>query len=282
MLPISFPITPTGVADMSHIPTLMGRHPRAAAGFSLVELMVAMVAGMIVSGAVLAFVLSSVRVNSEYVRATRLTIELRNSLNLIAEDLRRAGYDEDALKYVAQSPGFTDFSPFSAIEIINAGAANGCIVYAYDRLPANPGALDLDNGEVRAFRRAQRTVNGRQVGVIEFAESDGTTRPACDGAAPNYASHPAGCNAGSGWCALSDPTTVDITSLSFNRPSAGFYTMAGAGGSPGLQIREVAVDIQGRLVGADADPVQRGVNQVVRVRADCVRTSPGTNCISSP
>lgn len=244
------------------------------AGFSLVELMIALVAGLIVSGAVLAFTVSSLRINSEYVRSTRLTTELRNSLAFVTGELRRAGYDENAMNYVSRPSGFTGFSPFSTIRITNAGAADSCVVYAYDRLPAAPGQLDLSNGEVRAVRRKVQTVNGQQVGVIEFAESFGTTTPSCAGADPDYSTYPPTCNSASGWCALSDPRTVDITSLSINRPTLGFYSQAGNAGNPGLQLREIAVDIQGRLIGNEADPISRGVNAVVRVRADCVRTSP--------
>lgn len=251
-------------------------------GFSLIELMIALVAGLIVSGAVLAFTVSSLRANSEFVRSTRLTTELRNSLSLIVEDLRRAGYDENALSYVSRPAGFTGFSPFSTIELVNAGAANGCIVYAYDRLPANPGQIDRTNGEIRAFRRAVRTLNGQEVGVIEFAESFGTTTPSCTANGPNYSTYPPSCNTGTGWCALSDPRTVDITSLSFNRPGGGFFTQAGTGGRPGLQLREIAVDIQGQLIGSESDRIRRGVNAVVRVRSDCIRTDPGTNCVQSP
>lgn len=255
------------------------RHGRMA-GFSLIELMVALVAGLIVSGAVLAFTMSSLRANSEYVRATRLTSELRNSLSFITEDLRRAGYDERAMDYVSRPAGFTGFSPFSTMSIVNAGASDGCIVYAYDRLPANPGVMDLSNGEVRAIRRMLRTVNGRQVGVIEFAESSGTMTPACGDDGPNYTSYPPACNATTGWCALSDPRTIDITSLSFNRPDVGFYSNATV--SPGIQLREIAVDIQGQLIGTEADTIKRGVNAVVRVRADCIRANPGSNCTAVP
>ena len=48
---------------------------RAQRGFSLIELMVALVVGLIVSGALLAFTISSVRANAEYVSAARLTQE---------------------------------------------------------------------------------------------------------------------------------------------------------------------------------------------------------------
>jgi prepilin-type N-terminal cleavage/methylation domain-containing protein len=74
---------------------------RAQRGFSLIELMVALVVGLIVSGALLAFTISSVRANAEYVSAARLTQELRSVGQLIDSELRRAGYDEDSLGYVA-------------------------------------------------------------------------------------------------------------------------------------------------------------------------------------
>lgn len=256
--------------------------PKSQQGLSLVELMVALVAGLIVTGAVLAFTLSSMRVNSEYVRSTRLTLELRNSLNFITDELRRAGYDEDAMRYVSRPVGFTEVSPFGTIQLVDAGTSSGCVVYAYDRLPGTPGAVDLSNGEIRAIRRGLRSVNGRNVGVIEFAQSD-TAAPACNGAAPDYTTYPATC-ASSGWCALSDPRVIDVTSLSFNRPASGFATVPGAGGRPGFQIRQIAVDVQGRLIenNNNADPIQRGVNATVRVRADCIRADPGANCVAAP
>ena len=81
-----------------------------AAGFTLVEMMVAIVAGMIVSLAVVAFMMSSMRSNGEYVQSTRLTQELRNTLDLIVRDVARAGYNDDALAYVSL-PNTSPFSP---------------------------------------------------------------------------------------------------------------------------------------------------------------------------
>jgi hypothetical protein len=252
---------------------------RAQAGLSLVELMVALVAGLIVTGAVLAFTLSSLRVNSEYVRATRLTLELRNSLNFIAEDLRRAGYDEDAMNYVARPASFTQSSPFATIQVLNAGTPDGCVVYAYDRGEpgGNAGVVDLARGEIRAIRRMVR--NG--VGVVEFAQSSGTTTPTCDGASPDYTTYPPTCSS-SGWCALSDPRVVDITSLRLT--TSGFHTAAGSGTALGFQIRRIGVELQGRLVenNNSADVIQRGVRADVRVRADCIRNNPGANCTNTP
>jgi len=271
---------PTGAADMASTAfheKIKGRH--AQQGLSLVELMVALVAGLIVTGAVLAFTLSSLRVNSEYVRSTRLTLELRNSLNFIADELRRAGYNEDAMNYVGRPTSYTQSSPFAAIQVQNAGAANGCIVYAYDRGEpgGNAGVVDLARGEIRGIRRRVRD----GVGVIEFAESSGTAAPACDGASPDYTTYPPTCSS-SGWCALSDPRVVDITSLSFD--TSNFFTAPGSGANLGYQIRRIGVTVLGRLIENNnaADEIRRGVSADVRVRADCIRSNPAGNCVVAP
>src|SRR5688572_15130429 len=166
---------------------------RASTGFSLVELMVSLVAGMIVVGAVLTFTVSSVRANSEYVKSTRLTQELRNISDLITGELKRAGYDEDAMRYVA-NPSSTAASKFAPI-LVDTTAGQNCVIYAYDRKPGNPGVIDLDNAEIRAIRRS--TTGG--VGVIEVAESATGVTPTCGGAGPDYSQYPATCNAASGW-----------------------------------------------------------------------------------
>jgi Tfp pilus assembly protein PilW len=59
----------------------MNKHRNA--GFSLVELMVAMVLALIVIGAVIALVLSMMRANNQTISATRLTQELRATAALI-------------------------------------------------------------------------------------------------------------------------------------------------------------------------------------------------------
>lgn len=59
-------------------------YQRQSRGFSLVELMISLAIGLIVVSAVLAFTLSSLTANSEYVQSTRLSQELRNSMDFIS------------------------------------------------------------------------------------------------------------------------------------------------------------------------------------------------------
>jgi prepilin-type N-terminal cleavage/methylation domain-containing protein len=117
----------------------MARVP--ARGFSLVELMVALVAGLIVVGAVLALVVSIMESNRETLQSTRLNQELRATLAVIANDLRRARSVEDPLTVAVAVGG----NPFAAVSTSTAG----CIVYAYEGALDGPWHLiKLDSGAV--------------------------------------------------------------------------------------------------------------------------------------
>jgi prepilin-type N-terminal cleavage/methylation domain-containing protein len=247
-------------------------------GFSLVELMVALTAGLIVSGAAIAFLMSSFRSNGEYVISTRLTQELRNTLDLATRDLRRAGYDQYAMSGMATGR----ISPFSRIRLCDAaGNCVGgspaptppltCVIYSYDRDVGNHGTLDVDQGEVRALRRRTATVNGISgVGIIEYAVSADGVRPQCDAAGPDYSTFPIACNSSTKWCALSDPTRLDVTS---------FVITDGGSNSGAVKIRDLTLVLQGRPAGK-TDYV-RGVKANVRIRSDCYDTSLA-NCTLSP
>jgi prepilin-type N-terminal cleavage/methylation domain-containing protein len=238
-------------------------------GFSLAEMMVALVAGLLVSGAALAFLMSTMRSNGEYVQSVRLTEELRNTLDLASRDLRRAGYDDDALRYMSNGT----MSPLSKIQLVNGGAANSCIIYAYDRSGGVGGQVDTSFGEVRGLRRVTATVNNvPNVGIIEYAESTGTTRPDCTDATATYTSYPPACNGT--WCALSDPATLNVTA--FNITDEGTTLSEG---TQFMRIRKFLVTVTGQLVGST--DVTRGVSTRVRVRADCVNPTIA-NCNNKP
>jgi Tfp pilus assembly protein PilW len=243
--------------------------------------MVALVVGLIVSGALLAFTISSVRANSEYVSAARLTQELRTVGQLVDSELRRAGYDEDSLEYVAGTTA-TKFSAFSPILLDTTAGAN-CVIYAYDRSPGNGGAVDLDNQEVRGIRRSTATIDGVTVGVVEVAESTDTAAPECDGAAPDYTKFPVACNATSCWCAYTDPRTVDVDTFTIDDGgvggnSHGEQDITATGYTP-MRLREYKVTLTGHLT--SDDDVSQTLSFNVKVRANCLRELV-TNCDAVP
>ena len=93
-------------------------------GFSLIELMVAMVVGLIVVGAVLALIISIMKSNRQTLQATRLNQEMRATLAVIANDLRRARSVTDPFSTAVLVTG----NPYKAVST----AAGNCVIYAYD------------------------------------------------------------------------------------------------------------------------------------------------------
>jgi prepilin-type N-terminal cleavage/methylation domain-containing protein len=101
---------------------------RRTRGFSLVEMMVALALGLIVVAAVIALVVSIIRSNRQTLQSTRLNQELRATLSVIANDMRRARSVEDPMTMAMQVGG----NPYRAMDT----ATDGCMVYAYE------GAVD--------------------------------------------------------------------------------------------------------------------------------------------
>jgi prepilin-type N-terminal cleavage/methylation domain-containing protein len=248
------------------------RSSRSARGFSLIELMVALALGLIVSIAIVAFTMSSFRSNGQFVLSARLTQELRNTMDLMTRDLRRAGYNERAMSAM----GGNSASPFAPMSLLTSHTEGGgeadCIIYAYDRKDGNPGLLDVSNGEVRGLRRKSVKINGVDVGVVEYAESSGSNKPKCDGATADYTKFPPACNTTSTWCSLSDPSILNITGL----------TMTDSGSTVGtsLALREIGINLDGQL--RNDTSYTRSVRTSVRVRSDCYDPTAVANCSGSP
>jgi Tfp pilus assembly protein PilW len=261
-------------------------------GIGLVELMVATAAGLVVSGAAVQFLTSSLKSNSEFVRSAAFTQDLRGSMDYVVRELRRAGYDENAMRYIALAEGSDLTSPFAPIQVVREDAADSCVVYAYDGRTARtaagtgPGAIDRAAGEIRAMRRKVRTINGEQVGVLEVAETSATIAALdCDAPGPDYSSYPAVCNAATGWCALTDPRQLDVARFSILDNSTWNQPAASRNGS---MLRELTVTMEGTVIGHD--DYHRALTTAVRVRAECLRPvaatetpdTTGTLCNTAP
>lgn len=150
---------------------------RGAGGFTLVEMMVALVLALLVSAAVLAFIVSLIRSNSETVLSTRLNQELRATMSVVANELRRARAVQDPISSVGQS-GAIDYNNDGVVDAVDTdypqllleknGAAvtadANCIRYVYfDGTTVTYRAIYLDDGRlsmVRANTRAGADCSG--------------------------------------------------------------------------------------------------------------------------
>ena len=131
---------------------LMRIRPRNVRGFSMIELMVALVLSLLVAGAVLALVLAIIKSNRMTLQATRLNQELRATLAVVAADIRRARSVDDPLSAAMLGP-----NPIGAVSTANAS----CIIYAYDGAAGGRWHLmKLNGGRVRLEAFANRPTAG--------------------------------------------------------------------------------------------------------------------------
>ena len=125
---------------------------RNVRGFSMIELMVALVLSLLVAGAVLALVLAIIKSNRMTLQATRLNQELRATLAVVAADIRRARSVDDPLSSAMLGP-----NPIGAVSTATAS----CIIYAYDGAAGGRWHLmKLNGGRVRLEAFADRPTAG--------------------------------------------------------------------------------------------------------------------------
>lgn len=226
------------------------RPRRLAAGFTLVELMISIVIGLIVIGAVIAFTVSTVRAYGENISSTRLTQDLRTSVNVITRELRRAGFDSTSVTRVLTS---TTPSNFNAVNV-----SGNCVTYQYDRGVGGWGGTAAAT-ELRGVRLNTAT------GALQLNASG--TAVACGGT-------------GSDWVDISDPQVVEITKFTPQVYQSRFCTNLATNAptppatTPTYQIaqgsvRNLAICVQGRL--RRDNSIVRQVGNVIRIRSEDVQ-----------
>jgi prepilin-type N-terminal cleavage/methylation domain-containing protein len=139
-----------------------------ARGFSLIELMVALVVGLIVSAAAISFVVSVAKANSEDIQVTRLTQELRSVSEVITREIRRARFVSDPIGNVAQGgapPLVNDAVTGANIDAVNKYFR--CITLVYDRPPTEAAGtlrrtIYWNTTDNRVYLSDQATCTGGQ------------------------------------------------------------------------------------------------------------------------
>ena len=227
-----------------------------ARGFGLIELMVALVLGLLVATAVIALVLAITKSNRQTIQATRLTQELRATLAVIANDLRRARSVDDPLSVAVAIDG----NPYKAINMANAQ----CVIYGYDLDRDRNDELDEDSWHV--IRLDSSTVHLATY-PGPWSVPPGTPAPAPPGCATPGPLHDSALGS----------KQVEITDLRFCvvLPTGDCQATTASGPGDPIQptdetlVREVKVTITGHLV--DSDPtlgaLSRTMSQTVFVRS---------------
>jgi type IV pilus assembly protein PilW len=126
----------------------------AERGFNLIEMMIGISIGLVITAAVVAFIASTLKVNSETVGSMKLSNELRALNEIIARDLRRARGMQDPLSNIGTNCNLIAGDPdaCAGLGLRNITIETGCILFSYDT-PSGVGRfrkfkLDTDSGNV--------------------------------------------------------------------------------------------------------------------------------------
>lgn len=258
--------------------------PSRQSGLTLVEVMVSIAIGSIFMASILTFYVATVRSSADTLEGSKLNQELSALMNVMVNDIRRAGFWGNMAPSDFNEPQNNPFAQIdeTALEVHAANVEQGptgsgeCIVYTYD---ADRDGI-LDDGDIRGFR----LVNG----VVQMRERGDTAANAVHDV----------CNDGDDvWLDVTDGNLIAITALSFDLANSvclnadepndiedggdpavidddqefDCYTVVPpiGGESITVETREVRVTVSGNLIG---DPVvSRSLSQDVRVRNDLVR-----------
>ena len=214
----------------------------AMRGFSLVELLVGLTVGLVIAAGASAFLATTLREQRAVLVEGRLMQDLRTAADVVARDLRRAGYWASAPDG-AWLPGAraTVANPYAAVT--PTSAASDAVGFAYSRDTVENDVLD--GNEQFGFR-----LRG---GAIQMQLGAGN------------------------WQALTDAGTLVVTAfdvtpevqtVSLEAACPAACSASHAGCPPRLLVRSLAVHIAGHAL---ADPaVLRELRSSVRLRNDPV------------
>ncbi|MGL5814384.1 MAG: PilW family protein [Aeromonas sp.] len=167
------------------------------AGFSLVELMVAMVAGLLLVAAVTTLFATILRANSTAMKVSRLNQEMQAITDMMARDIERAGYDASAatatrlVSGAAPSPFYFDASSDLLDETATGSKIYRCIRIRYD---------DNANGVLN-----NSASSGLETRLYSYSTASKGVKLATDASAV--------CDSGS---LISTDNTIEITQLTYS------------------------------------------------------------------
>jgi prepilin peptidase dependent protein B len=209
--------------------------PAQQHGFTLIELMISIVIGLIILSAILGLLVSMIKADSDNIKASQLNQELRAAMSLMTRDIRRSGYNGNATVNVIGNTA----NPFQEMATnFDVTDPATCIIYAYDE---DKDGVDDGNSERFGFRFNAGAIQSRGSG--------------------------ADCAATSNWENITDETVVKITTFTVLVDDFDHDGNPGPGQtSAGITTHQITLTLTGELV---RDPsVIRTITETVEIRND--------------
>jgi type IV pilus assembly protein PilW len=201
-------------------------------GLSVVELLVGVAVGLFLLGGAAKLFVDSVTDSRRLIVETRVNQDLRAAADLIARDLRRAGYWENALDTVpTPPPASAPSNPYAGVAV-SGGASSAEVTYKYEKDPASEDTgfrLSGNAIQVRIGGNWQQVTDPTAVIVTQFAVT---------------------------------PVVRDVSLGHFCTPMC----TSGSPGCPSTQVRSYDIVLVGRA--ATDNNVVRQIRESVRLRND--------------
>lgn len=173
------------------------RQQKRARGFTLIELMIGIVVGTIVIAGTIALYITVIRGSAFVTQEARLVQETRVSMDLIANDIRRAGFSHPS-RIIPPNGDRPAANPFMDDDLNLTVHDGSCILLAYDPT----FAYDIDTADFEAPPTEQYVFGYRlSDGAIQMLTSSMSSTQDC----PT-----------TGWENLTDPATTNVTTLEFD------------------------------------------------------------------
>ena len=233
---------------MTRIHRRMISGPARQAGFGLLEGTLGMAISLVVTAAMVAMMANSLSNTSRIVNMTKLSDDLRNTMQLMTRDVRRASYNADALLCYGNDDCFSDGSVTLPGDIAISDD-NSCFTFELDR--DHDG--DSTENAVGGFRR----VVDDGIGVIQMWTGGDDATPDCDDDSDL-------------WVEITNPNSMDISVFSVD-DDLSYSEDIGVGTTITQKVRKLRLNIQGQLT-TDSD-VRREVEDVISVRNDLLSAS---------
>tara|TARA_R110002049_G_scaffold255471_3_gene431029 strand:+ start:323 stop:1039 length:717 start_codon:yes stop_codon:yes gene_type:complete len=236
---------------MKGVNLMMNKTPRQN-GFTLIELMIAMLIGLIVMAAVISIYIITIKGSSNAVKSARLNQDISVVMLIMTNDIRRAGYWGGAIIDANLTT-----NPFTDVMVRDVGATAGalsgnCITYSYDadawEVTIPPYDPDTDSiapsaNEYYGFRLVNGAIQIKTSGTTSLA-------PACgDGV----------------WVNATDSDQFTITNLLFELTADN--TATNSSGNT-VTARQIEITIDGEV--ESDDEISASLNEFVKIRNNLI------------
>lgn len=223
----------------------MHGRPLRARGFSLIELMISIVIGLLVVAGATSLIVGINQSNAATVNSARLTQELRATLEVVSNELRRARRVDDSIGQigvVAADQAATPAVTYTVATDTISAPATGCIIYGYEGRENNAASTLDTTRSTPYFHALYRSVSSGVGSVVLVSDTTASNVTCTANATARLSSN-----------------EVDITALTFT-PTA-----------PSTDVADGAITItisgRPRYRSGDNLAVTRTLTQMVNVRS---------------